>query len=165
MPTTPLLPPAPSAWDAWFGLLNSAALAGWLVLLLAPRGWRWLGLVPRFVVPGAIAAVYTALIAAHFAAGAAAGGGFGSIGAVRALFQSDPLLVAGWGHYLAFDLLVGVWLADRMDAARIARWLQAPVLGLTFLFGPAGWLLGSLMLAALHRRAQVHGAAAATRGS
>jgi hypothetical protein len=132
-----------------FTALNAAALAGWLVLLLAPRGWRWLGLVPRFAVPGAIAAVYTALVGAHLAAALAAGGGFGSIAEVRALFASDPLLVAGWGHYLAFDLLVGVWLADRMDGAAIPRWLQAPVLLLTFLLGPVGWLLGSLMLAGL----------------
>jgi hypothetical protein len=126
-------------WPTLFAWLNTAALAGWLVLLLAPRHWRMLGLAPRVAVPSAIAAVYTALMAAHFAA---AGGGFGSIAEVRALFAADPVLVAGWGHYLAFDLLVGSMLADRMDRFGIGRLLQAPVLLTTFLFGPAGWLLG-----------------------
>jgi hypothetical protein len=126
-------------WPRLFSLLNAAALAGWLVLIAAPRSWQALGLVPRYAVPGVIAFVYCALMAAHFAG---TGGGFGSIAEVRALFDADPVLVAGWGHYLAFDLLIGVMLADRLDRAGVTRWLQAPVLLTTFLFGPAGWLLG-----------------------
>jgi hypothetical protein len=44
-------------------------------------------------------------------------------------------------HYLAFDLLVGRW--EVLDAQRLAisRWLMAPILVITFMFGPAGWLL------------------------
>ncbi len=114
-------------------------MLGWLVLVFAPRRWTLLGWVPRWLVPGAIALVYTALMGAHFAA---SGGGYGSIAEVRQLFASDPVLVAGWGHYLAFDLLIGVFLADRMDRAGVPRLLQAPVFLGTFMFGPAGWLLG-----------------------
>jgi Domain of unknown function (DUF4281) len=51
-------------------------------------------------------------------------------------------VVAGWSHYLAFDLLIGGLVADRLDQAGVSRWLQAPVLITIFLFGPAGWLLG-----------------------
>ena len=126
-------------WSTIFSAMSSAAMVGWLVLILAPRRWQALGLLPRYGVPGAIAVVYVALIGAHFAA---SGGGFGSIAEVRRLFESDPVLLAGWGHYLAFDLLIGVMLADRMDRAGVTRLLQAPVLLTTFLFGPAGWLLG-----------------------
>jgi hypothetical protein len=126
-------------WPSLFSLVNSLALAGWLILLLAPRGWRVLGLAPRLLIPGAISVVYAALMGAHFAG---AGGGFGSIEAVRTLFASDPVLVAGWGHYLAFDLLIGSLIADRLDRAGVSRLLQAPILLTTFLFGPVGWLLG-----------------------
>lgn len=126
-------------WPSIFSLMNALAMAGWLVLLLAPRRWTALGLLPRLVVPGVIALLYTALMGAHFAV---AGGGYGSIAAVRTLFASDPVLLAGWGHYLAFDLLIGVLLAERLDRAGVTRWLQAPVLLATFMFGPAGWLLG-----------------------
>jgi hypothetical protein len=138
-----------------FSVISSMALAGWLVLLLAPRGWRVLGWVPRLLVPGAIALVYTALMGTNFAA---SGGGFGSIAEVRQLFASDPVLVAGWGHYLAFDLLIGVVLADRMDRAAVPRLLQAPVLLATFMFGPVGWLLGMLTEAATQRRANLESA-------
>jgi hypothetical protein len=126
-------------WNAWFSGLNTLALVGWGVLLLAPRRWHRLGRVPRLAVPATIAVAYTALMAGHFAA---SGGGYGSLAAVRTLFDSDPLLVAGWSHYLAFDLLVAGWLADRLDAVGVSRLLQAPVLLAVFLFGPAGWLLG-----------------------
>jgi hypothetical protein len=127
------------AWTSVFSMTGSLAMLGWLVLVFAPRRWTLLGWVPRWLVPGAIALVYTALMGAHFAA---SGGGYGSIAEVRQLFASDPVLVAGWGHYLAFDLLIGVFLADRMDRAGVPRLLQAPVFLATFMFGPAGWLLG-----------------------
>jgi Domain of unknown function (DUF4281) len=129
-------------WPTVFSAMNMAAMLGWLVLLLAPRRWQALSGLPHVVIPGAIALLYSAVMAAHFAAAAAAGGGFNSIAQVRTLFASDPVLVAGWGHYLAFDLLVGCWLAERLDRAGVSRWLQAPVLFTTFMFGPAGWLLG-----------------------
>ena len=126
-------------WSALFTFINNLTLAGWLVLLLAPRRWTVLGWVPRLVVPGVIALIYTALMAAYVAD---AGGGFATIAQVRQLFMSDPVLVAGWGHYLAFDLLIGTVLAERLDRAGVSRWVQVPVLLLTFMFGPAGWLLG-----------------------
>jgi Domain of unknown function (DUF4281) len=67
---------------------------------------------------------------------AGSGGGFGSIAAVRTLFASDPVLLAGWLHYLAFDLFVGIWIAEQADALGLNRWLQAPILVATFMFGP-----------------------------
>ena len=68
-------------------------------------------------------------------------GGFGSLADVSALFQDPWTLLAGWIHYLAFDLLTGVW--ETRDAARrgVPHWLVVPCLFLTFMFGPAGWLL------------------------
>ena len=138
-------------WSFLFSLINGLALAGWAVLLLAPRRWTVLGWVPRLVVPGLIAVLYVALMGAYVAD---AGGGFGSIAEVRTLFMSDPVLVAGWGHYLAFDLLIGSLLADRLDRAGVTRWLQVPVLLLTFMFGPAGWLLGMATEAGARWRTQ-----------
>ena len=136
-------------WSPLFSLINGLALAGWVVLLLAPRHWTALGWAPRWVIPGVIAVIYVALMGAYVAD---AGGGFGSIAEVRALFMSDPVLVAGWGHYLAFDLLIGVMLADRLDRVGVTRWLQLPVLLMTFMFGPAGWLLGMATEAAVRWR-------------
>jgi hypothetical protein len=109
------------------------------VLILAPRRIPWLGVVPRLAVPLLLSVLYSALMLGFFFT---AEGGFGSLAEVRALFSSDPVLLAGWVHYLAFDLLIGCFLAERMDRAGVHRLIQAPVLVLVFLLGPMGLLLG-----------------------
>jgi len=124
-----------------FALTGPPSLLGWAILILAPRRWPLLNLVPQVVIPLGFAVLYTGLILTNFAA---TGGGFGTLAAVRLLFNSDWMLVAGWVHYLAFDMAVGAWLALRMDRAGIGRLVQAPLLVLTFLFGPVGFLLSLL---------------------
>jgi hypothetical protein len=126
--------------DDLFGLASAAVLPGWLILILAPRGrWVWLDRIPALILPFGLSALYTGLILAHFSA--AEGGGFGSIAQVRALFASDYGLLAGWVHYLAFDLLIGAMMAGQMDKMGLSRLSQAPLLGLIFLFGPLGLFL------------------------
>lgn len=68
-------------------------------------------------------------------------GGFGSLAEVALLFQKDEALLAGWIHYLAFDLFVGMWEASDAAKRNINRWLLLPCLILTFMLGPIGLLL------------------------
>ena len=84
-----------------------------------------------------LAAVYAALIVANWGGP----GGFSSLAGVAALFSNPWMLLAGWVHYLAFDLLVGTW--EVLDARErgVPHFLVIPCLFLTFMFGPAGWLL------------------------
>jgi hypothetical protein len=125
------------AFDQIFSFANGAALLGWAALIFLPRWPRLLdGLLHGLV--GALSLLYAVLAFVYFFR--VEGGGFNSIAEVRTLFQSDPVLVAGWVHYLAFDLFVGLWIAKRADAAGMSRFLQAPILVLTFMFGPAGLL-------------------------
>jgi hypothetical protein len=125
--------------DDLFALASAAVLPGWAILIFAPRGrWAWLDAVPALILPFGLSALYTGVVLAHFSA---SGSGFGSIADVRALFASDYGLLAGWVHYLAFDLMIGAVMAQRMDAAGLARTAQAPLLVLIFLFGPLGLFL------------------------
>ena len=132
-------------WEQVFGLANMAAMLGWVVLIAAPRRVWWLAVLPRMVIPMGLAVVYSGLMLGYFVQ---SGGGFGSIVQVRTLFASDPVLVGGWVHYLAFDLLIGCFVAERLDRVGIHRIIQAPVLFLVFMFGPMGMLLGLLTEAA-----------------
>jgi ABA DEFICIENT 4-like len=102
------------------------------------------------VIPALLSLAYAGLVAAYFAG---AEGGFSSIAAVRALFASDALLVAGWLHYLAFDLFVGAWQVRTARAEGIPHLLVVPCLVLTFLFGPVGFLAFLGLRAACARRA------------
>ncbi len=68
-------------------------------------------------------------------------GGFDSLSGVRNLFSSDEALLAGWIHYLAFDLFIGMWISKDAWERHISRWLVIPCLVLTFMLGPVGWLV------------------------
>ena len=123
--------------ETLFTLCGRIALLGWLLLIVAPR-WRWSSrIIAKFVIPLILAAVYLGLLATHAPGGR---GGFGSLAAVGELFADPWILLAGWVHYLAFDLFVGAW--EVRDAGRegIPHWLVVPCLVLTFLVGPVGLL-------------------------
>ena len=63
---------------------------------------------------------------------------------VARLFETREMLLAGWLHYLAFDLFVGLWIARDADAKGFSRLVQLPILFLTLMAGPIGlliWLL------------------------
>ena len=66
---------------------------------------------------------------------------FGSLASIMALFTEKNALLAGWVHYLAFDLRVGMWMLDQNKELRINQLLMAPCLFLTFMLGPIGFLL------------------------
>jgi hypothetical protein len=121
-----------------FSAASTAAMLGWLVLILSPR-WPIVLQALRFGLIGGLSLTYAVLIFVYFFR--VEGGGFGSIAEVRALFMSDPALVAGWVHYLAFDLFIGCWIAVEADKRGYARLLQAPILIATFMFGPLGLLI------------------------
>jgi len=134
--------------DTAFALANGVALPAWVALALAPPAARWTPWVWRItgrVLPLAYALAYIALLAAHWPAD----GGFDSPAAVRALFDSPGALTAGWIHFLAFDLFVGTWIAQRAAQLGIPHWMVVPALALTFLFGPAGLLAFMLLRAVL----------------
>lgn len=121
-----------------FSLSGSLALIGWIMLCFGPRRWSGINAIPRFGIPLALSFIYAAFILAYFSQ---SGGGYGSLADVRRLLSMDELLLAGWIHYLAFDLMIGSYLAERMDRAGIQRSVQVPILIATFLFGPIGLIL------------------------
>jgi hypothetical protein len=121
-----------------FGFANTVALLSWLLLAVLP-GRRWVTeIVTGKAVPALFATVYVAIIATTFAG---AEGSFSTLRGVASLFLNPWILLAGWVHYLAFDLLIGTWEARDARERRVPHLLLIPCLFLTFMFGPAGWLL------------------------
>ncbi len=120
-----------------FSIVSTAAVVPWLLLVFRPRA-RWAGTVAGTAVPLAFALVYVAIVVLQIGRGP---GDFNSLAGVSALFSNPWVLLAGWIHYLAFDLLVGVWEVRDSQRHNIPHLAVVPCLVLTFLFGPAGWLL------------------------
>ena len=119
------------------GLANLVALLAWVALILLPRVPAITRLVSGLIVPGLLAVTYVILLAVNWGGP----GGFGSLTAVAQLFDNRWMLLAGWIHYLAFDLLVGTWEVQDARERGLTHLLLVPCLLLTFMFGPAGWLL------------------------
>ena len=135
-----------------FSVANFVALVGWLLLAVLP-GRKWVaGGITFVVIPALLAIVYVTVIATHWGGSE---GGFGSLPEVAQLFENRWLLLAGWVHYLAFDLFTGSWEVRDARAHGIPHWLVLPCLFLTFMFGPAGWLLYMSIRAVRTRRMAV----------
>ena len=127
-----------------FSLASGLAMLSWLALAASPYRASWsrrVRLVSGLLVPLLLAVIYVAI----FAATGMAGGGYDSLEAVQRLFAVPELLTAGWLHFLAFDLFVGAWIAERAGELGIPHLLVLPLLALTFMFGPAGLLAYALL--------------------
>lgn len=133
-------------WDALFSATNLVAVAGWGVLILAPRTEalrRFVLTVPIALLCATYAVLLLGLSSGSFDPQGSAGGmsellANYSVDGIMQLFQSRGGVVVGWTHYLAFDLMVGWWIAGDADARAIPRWSQAGILLATLMAGPLG---------------------------
>lgn len=140
------------ALSSTFRAATALSLLGWLVLFAYPL-WPQFGRSLVFTIAvGLLSAMYVWLL--FFARqldepGTRPKGGFSSLGGVISLFKSPRVVLVGWIHFLAFDLMVGLYIVT--DAARvgISHWWLLPALFLALMFGPAGLLLYLLMRCAM----------------
>jgi hypothetical protein len=135
--------------DALFQYSSPLAMLGWLALALSPLAPRIAQIVAAATIPLLLSLAYTGLILAFWWE---APGGFSSLAEVQALFTHPEIALAGWLHYLAFDLFVGAWITRTAAAERIAHWMILPCLVLTFLFGPAGLFSFAILRFTLTRK-------------
>ena len=121
-----------------FSVTNTIAVLSWLLLAVLP-GRRWVtDVITGKAVPILFAVLYVAIVVATLGG---AEGSFSTLSGVSALFANPWLLLAGWVHYLAFDLLIGTWEARDARERQVPHLLLVPCLFLTLMLGPAGWLL------------------------
>ena len=124
--------------DAIFSFGNAFVLIGWILLLFIP-GWKYTFTIITNGVIIVLATIYTILIGSGI--GNFNPDSFSTLQNVKVLFQDDVAVAAGWLHYLAFDLLAGVYIVKSSQKLDIPRWLYTLPLPFTFMFGPFGFLL------------------------
>jgi hypothetical protein len=120
-----------------FKICNILAAANWLLLVFAFR-WKYTQPLIFSVSIVLLASLYTLLIVSTFGK---TQGGFGSLEQVSNLFDNQWALLAGWAHYLAFDLVVGCWISTDARRNRIPHLVVVPCLFFTCMLGPVGYLL------------------------
>ena len=121
-----------------FSLTGIITTLGWIVLIFLPFWKNRDQYVLHFIIV-LLAILYSWIISTNFDKSIFSN--FSSLAGVSELFSNRTLLLAGWVHYLAFDLLAGIYIIRNAAKNGIQHWLIAPTLLLTFLFGPFGFLL------------------------
>ena len=124
-----------------FSFGNSFVLLGWILLVFLPD-WKY---TQALVLNGVVvffAILYSYLIGKDI--GSFDPNSFSTLANVKALFQNDDAVAAGWLHYLAFDLFVGAYIVRESKKLGISRWIYTLILPFTFMFGPVGYLFFSI---------------------
>lgn len=125
--------------DSIFQYCSTIAMIGWILLIFVSPFWYTIDKFLIGIVIVLLSIVYAWLIATNFKPADASS--FGSLDGVMTLFANKYVLTAGWVHYLAFDLLTGVWIKRNATKYGIAHWWVIPCLFFTFMLGPVGLLL------------------------
>ncbi|RRQ47525.1 DUF4281 domain-containing protein [Maribacter algicola] len=122
-----------------FSLVNFLVMPMWLLLIFLPKWKPTKFLIHYKIVPIVLSAIYVLYILQALIANGMMD--FGSLKSVMELFTVENAALAGWIHYLAFDLLIGMLMINQNKNVNIHLVLMAPCLFLTFMFGPLGFLL------------------------
>ncbi|MFN4147236.1 MAG: ABA4-like family protein [Runella sp.] len=123
-----------------FQIANALVLPQWALMIFAPRWHVTQWLVRSYLIPVVLACLYAYFI---FSGPPLDVSDFGSLEGVKHLFSAggDAALLAGWIHYLAFDLVAGsvVW-QDAQTKGIKHIWIILPLF-FCFMLGPVGLLL------------------------
>ncbi|RYF95975.1 MAG: DUF4281 domain-containing protein, partial [Chitinophagaceae bacterium] len=128
---------------------STLAMIGWIILILFPF-WKSRDRFVLGIIVMLFAVVYCWLIIVNFDKDLVKS--FGTLDGVATLFLNRQMLLAGWIHYLAFDLFAGIYIVRNAKLHNINHWLTTPTLLLTFMFGPVGLLLYTLLRWGLTKR-------------
>lgn len=122
-----------------FSFANFIVMPMWLLMIFLPKWKLTRYLIDFKVIPIVLSAIYIFYIIQSMMDNGLMD--FGSLASVKELFTKENAVLAGWIHYLAFDLLVGMWMVTKNKELGIHKALMAPCLFFTFMFGPLGFLL------------------------
>lgn len=129
--------------ETQFRIANTVALVAWIFMWFLPRS----RMTERIVYSGFICLVLSAFYAMRvfIALNIADVSKYQTLEGVLSLFSSPQAALAGWIHYLAFDLVVGILILRDSKRQEIPHAFMLLPLILTFLVGPVGLLMYALL--------------------
>jgi hypothetical protein len=131
-----------------FQIANTIALFSWIMLIVFQTK-AWTGKVLIGIIITILSIMYAVTI--FSALGNDDAGSFSSLEGVMSLFTNERAVLAGWIHYLVFDLLTGIYIVKSAQKNGINRYVIIPCLILTFMLGPLGLLL-YLLVRTIHTK-------------
>ncbi len=124
--------------DSLFQFSNSLALLSWILLIVFPK-WKWTSRLILGVSVSALGLLYAASI--FNAMNPEDMQSFGSLQGLMVLFQNEQAVLAGWIHYLAFDLMCGLYITYNGLKNGLPKLVLLPSQIFCFMLGPVGLLL------------------------
>jgi hypothetical protein len=124
--------------DSLYQFSNIWIVPGWALLWFFP-GRSWTQPVVIYITVSLLTLLYSVLFLSSgvpFDPEA-----FSSLAGIKSLFGNDRLLLAGWIHYLAFDLMAGLFITRDCLKIGYPVWLRIPVQFFVFMMGPFGLLI------------------------
>lgn len=116
----------------------------WVLMVFLPN-WRWTKRIigsPWIAAPAAL--LYTALVIPNFVSVLTEVANPTLVG-ISALLGTPAGATIAWVHFLAFDLFVGHWIYLDSRERSLNRWHVGPILLLTLLLAPLGFLIYLLL--------------------
>ena len=123
--------------DVLYSIVNTIALVAWIALSVAPYNAR----VQQGALGGVVVmlgVLYAVLFIGSF--NGAMMKELATLDGLMGLFSNKQALVLGWTHYLAFDLVAGIYIVRNAQTHEVSSRAIIPFLWLTFMAGPLGWL-------------------------
>ena len=121
-----------------YDFCNSFALSSWVLMIFVPK-WKWTPRIILGLIVVILGLLYSYYLLSSFSFEMFES--FGSLEGIMALFTSAEAVLAGWIHYLAFDMVVGWFILSDSQKNKINHLLIIPCLLFTFMMGPIGLLL------------------------
>ncbi len=125
--------------DTIFSISNLTAMFMWALMILLPNWKVTQKLIDLKLVPIILSLMYLIYISISILNGG--GMDFSSLTSVMELFTKENSVLAGWIHYLAFDLLIGMWILNENKTLGIHHGIIVPCLLGTLMLGPVGFLV------------------------
>lgn len=125
--------------DSIFSICNTIAFISWLILLIGSPFWKNTDKFLVGIVVTLLAIVYAWCISQSFKIDDF--NNFSTLDGLMGLFSSKMAVTAGWVHYLAFDLMTGIWIRNNSIQHGIRYALVIPCMIFTFMMGPVGLLM------------------------
>lgn len=131
--------------NIFFNIVNIIPLPVWILMVVAPK-WNITHIIVRSHITSIVLSIiFIILNIVHFTneADEFEISGFFSLNVIAYVFSKKSIVLIGWVHYLAFDLLIASWIfLDNLNSkSSIPHILMILCFILTYTFGPSGFLL------------------------
>ena len=128
--------------DRIFIFASSIAFISWSLLFIYPYSSRI-----RQILYGGIVTCFSLLYTGFFICyfDLESFQSFSTLSGLVSLFSNKEADLLGWIHYLAFDLLAGIYISKDAEKNKLNLWIIRPMFLFTFLAGPLGFLLYTII--------------------